>query len=313
MTRASRALATTAAAALVPLCACDPPPRVATGPLPPGVAARVANEDIALESVERIAAAQRLTPRDARERAIADALFALEVRADPARRARVAVSERAVLARSVLESIQAQAIAEGPATDAEVQALTQERWIELDRSRAVRTIHAVAMVKKPEDRPAALALSTRLAAAVRDAANARDFETRAKALSTSEVEVRVEPLPPVTTDGRGFEPSNTPGRLPESVGNLDPTFTRAAHALTQIGEQSPVVETSFGFHVIRLEEILPEVRFSLEERRTKLTPEIMSRRAKRRLEDLRARLKASTPIEEPRDVETLTALVPVVP
>jgi hypothetical protein len=62
-----------------------------------------------------------------------------------------------------------------------------------------------------------------------------------------------------------------------------------------------------------LEAVVPASRPTLEERRRLLAPEIRSRRAKKVLDDLRARLKSSTPVEEPRDVETLTALVPVEP
>jgi hypothetical protein len=44
-----------------------------------------------------------------------------------------------------------------------------------------------------------------------------------------------------------------------------------------------------------------------------VTPEIQSRRAERALAETKQRLKAGTAVEVARDVETLTALVPVAP
>ena len=48
------------------------------------------------------------------------------------------------------------------------------------------------------------------------------------------------------------------GELPEfGIGEYDPTFERAAYALAKEGDMTPPVETGFGFHIIRLDRIVP--------------------------------------------------------
>jgi hypothetical protein len=292
-------------------CAEHAPPAVASGPLPPGVAARAGNEDIRLSSVARIARAQGITPRAARERAVTDALFAAAVRHDPNDAPRVTAAERSVLARALLERVRADADALGPPTDDEVQKLTAARWPELDRPPSFRTTHAVVLVKTPADDAPARDLARELARAVAEAKDSDDFIARAQALPKQDLEVKAERLPPVTPDGRLWNPDERP---PKPIdGSLDLDFTRAAVALTNPGDQSALVKSPFGYHVIRLDERYPEVRLSLDERRALLAPDIHTRRAKHELDALMARLRAQTPVATERAAEALTALVPVEP
>jgi hypothetical protein len=275
------------------------------------VAARVADDDILLSTVHKIARARDVTPREARELAIVDALFAQGARATSPG-AQVAVAERGVLARVLLEEARQLGHGAGAPTDAEVEAVTKERWIELARPVAVRVTHVVVLAKKPEERQAGRAIAERVAAALKGATKSQDFEQRIEGLRTKEIGVKVERLSPVTTDGRVFELAAS-GRPATELGTLDAGFTRAAHALEKPGDLSPIVDTPFGSHVIFLEERLPPVQPSLEERRHLLSPEIQSRRAERALAETKQRLKAGTAVEVARDVETLTALVPVAP
>jgi len=292
-------------------CAEHAPPPVASGSLPPGVAARAGTEEIRVSSIARIARAQGITPQAARERAITDALFAAAVRQNPRDAPRVAAAERSILARALLDGIRADALALGPPTDDEVQKLTDPRWPELDRPASVRTTHAVVLVKKPADDAPARDLARELARAVAGAKDSADFIARAQALPKHDLEVKAERLPPVTPDGRLWTPEERP---PKPIdGSLDLDFTRAAVALANPGDLSPVVKSSFGYHVIRLDERYPEVRMSLDERRALLAPEIQSRRAKRELDALMARLRSQTAVATERSAEALTALVLVEP
>lgn len=294
-------------------CACAE--RRAPGPvrsaLPPGVAAAVGGEQVTLGTVARIAAAERLSLAEARQRGVTDALFAAAVRADPANAASVRVAERAVLARAVLEQIRAGAHALGPPSDAEVRELTELHWPELDRPPSVMTTHAVVLVKKPADDAPARALATDLAAALKGAANGDELIKRAEAFPKRGLEITAEHLPPVTPDGRIWDPNEHPPKPLTST--LDVDFARAANTLVHPGDQTGVVKSAFGYHVIELDQRFPELRVPLEERRTRLADEIYSRRAKRDLDALTARLHASTPVSTERAVDALTALVRVAP
>ena len=279
--------------------------------LPQGVAASVGRDLIEVETVVRIASARGIERSRARDLAVKDALFAAAVRESPEHAAGVSVAERASLGRSLLESLEKQARGMGPGTDAEVSEVSAERWFEFDRPPSVRTSHAVVSVKKPDEAAPARALAEKLAAALRGITESAEFLERARAFpATAPLSITAEQLSPVTADGRMWEPGARPGA---QVLTLDPDYTRAAHALKHPGEQSPIVKSAFGYHVILLEEIVPEKRVPLEERRALLHDEIVKRRAKKLVEGTLTRLREATPVEVVRAAESLTALVPTAP
>ncbi len=286
-------------------------PEPARAALPPGVAAFVGSEKVSLGTVARIAEAQGVPLAEARRRGVADALYAAGVRADPTKLALVNGAERGVLARALLERLRDDAHALGPPTDAEVRELTALHWPAIDRPPSAQTAHAVVLVKKPADDAPARALAVELAAALKGAPDGEELVKRARSFPKHDLEIVAEHLPPATADGRMWDPTAEP---PKAVaGTLDLDFARAALALTEPGEQSGLVKSAFGYHVIQLERRYPEVRVPVEERRRLLAEETYTRRAQHALDALRERLYAATPVSSERAVDALTALVPVVP
>lgn len=280
------------------------------GKLPPGVVAEVGPERIVSATVERVARAQGLTPRAARDAAISDALFAASARQTRGPAA-LAVSERSALSRALLEALRRQALAQGPAPDTELDTIAKERWPELDRPVTVRTTHALVRTKTGDDEVQARAVAEKLALALRGAGSRKEFVERARAFSAAPFEVIAESLDPVTHDGRAFEPSK--GAHGTATGSYVEDYARAAHALAAPGDQSPVTKTRYGFHVIRLDERLPEARMPLAERRAVLEAEAMRRRAKKLVDDLVEKAKAGASIEVSRAAEELTSRVRVAP
>lgn len=276
--------------------------------LPAGVVARIENQAISADTVRRIAAAQHITLVEARDRAIRDALFALGA-SERLAPARVRSIERAVLARGVLEELMAQALKQGLPTASELDAIVSDRWYELDRPSAVRTTHAVVRVSAAVADEKLHRIAERIAEAVRAAKTPKEFSDRARAVPTEDVEVRVETLPFVTMDGRTFLLDKL--RASAQKASFDVDFARAANSLTQTGEISPIVKTRFGYHIIYLEERLPERRLSSEERRALLTDEAISRRAERLKGALFVALEQASLRSTTRAVDDLTASVPV--
>lgn len=278
--------------------------------LPPGVVADVGGERVAVATVERVAHAQGLSPEAARDAAISDALFAAFAR-ETKGPAVLAVSERSALSRALLEEIRRNVASEGPPTDAEIELITKDRWPELDRPVTVRTTHALIRAQPNWDETKARATAERLRDTLRGATSAAEFLERAKAFDAKPFEVIAESLEPATVDGRAFDPARGPhGTI---TGSYVEDYTRAAHALVEPGDQSPVTKTRFGFHVIRLEERLPEARVPLAERRVSLAPEVMRRRAKRYVDGLVEKGKAGGSVEITRAAEELTSRVRVAP
>lgn len=276
-----------------------------------GVAAVVGTERVDVETVQRIARAQGVTLEGARRRAISDALFA----ASANERLGTALSARArrgALARALLESLAAEAKRRGPPTDAELAAATERRWWELDRPPLLRTTHAVAVVKKPEDDKAARAVAERIAAATQSATTAEAFSTAAKSVAPDGVDVHVEDLEPVARDRRVVNPDSPPP--PGSrTGEYAEAYVAAAFAIPHVGEKSPVVRTEFGYHVIFATKLYPEKRVPVEERRSMLEPEILVHRTTELRDAALARARTVDAVEVERSAGDLTEKVSVAP
>jgi hypothetical protein len=202
-------------------------------------------------------------------------------------------AERAALARVLLEDLEDQARRMGPPTPAEVSAITRAQWWDLDRPELRRSVHAVVRVREPKEQRQAEALAEKIRTAVLDTTDPDEFADRARAVDPAGLEVVVERLDPVAPDGRTVDPEQPPPPGTEP-GQFDPTFADAVHAIADVGMQSPVVKTKFGYHVILLVARYPERRLSFDEGRHLLEDQIMSERAGRLKKELVRELRAAS-------------------
>jgi parvulin-like peptidyl-prolyl isomerase len=239
--------------------------------------------------------------------AVRDALFAAGARDRYQGLGLIGSAERSVLARAVLEQILA-AAQKAPITDAELAEMTARHWRNVDRPSAAQTTHAVVRVRSPDEVAEARALADRIAAAVAGAKDSAEFIERANAVPAGELQVKAESLPPVTTDGRVVNLKEQPG-APTQRFDLD--FSRAANSLANVGDQSSVTRTNFGFHIIMLTAKLEEKRLSLAERREVLTDAIVDDRARKRQEELLTELRQQFPVEVTRSADDLTSKVKI--
>lgn len=267
------------------------------------VAATVGGEPIPLSVVEAVAKAQNLAPRDAARRIIDDAIAANAARKRGLdQRGPASWSLTAARARILSDRLHEEAKKAGPPTDEEVARLSAAHWAEVDRPPMVEVIHVIARrPQKAELVPDAQKLGAALLAATKDAASVKDFEARAKAVPhAKDIEVRVERLPPFTEDGRVAGGSG-----------MDSKFAGAAYALSTPGTTSGVVETSFGWHVIRLIDRTPERRMPLEDRRKAFAEEVLAMRGHDAVTVLLREISSTRTVEVSPSSETMMQSVSV--
>lgn len=289
--------------------AADRAPAPQSSSLPSGTLARVGQDLIGAPSVERLFATRGLTAQAAADIAIADSLWAQGARAQLAPGTARAV-ERVALARSILDSLLAAAVAKGAPTDAELQQLVKERWLELARPPAVRTTHVVVVNDKPERDAAARALAEKLRLALAAAKSSADMLRIGKEVPNEGFDVRAEALSFAAADGRTFDKQ---GERYSAGATFDGAFAQAANALQQPGDLSPVTKSQFGYHVIRLDERDPGHTIAPAELPEMLRPEVVARRAGTARRELMEQLKQQKTIQIERAVDELTASVKASP
>ena len=209
-----------------------------------------------------------------------DSLLAESARAGALHKSRVNQVERGVLARGLLESIYQKARELGQPSEGELQALASERWPEFDRPAAAQTTHFVVRTREGQPTTSAELLARRLAVAVHGSKTSEEFKATVGAFPKERgLDVVVESLPPVTSDGRSLR-MNSDDQVIGAGPSFDLKFAQVANSLAREGEQSEIVHTSFGFHVIRLEHKIPSHQATIETRREKLTDDVYLRRAR---------------------------------
>lgn len=223
----------------------------------------------------------------------------------------VAWLRRIALAHVLADGLARDASARGPVSDAELSSWSEAHWLGVDRPMAFRTTHAVVLSDQnasAADQTSARALAEQIRSAVLDAATVEEFRSKVAAVPATGLTVKVEDLDAVAADGRVVQLG---AKVGAPIATYDEAFAKAAGALTQLGETSPVVNTSFGFHVLRLVGSIPELRFGPEYRREQSARDVYDLRARTQLNELitASRKIASAGIE--RSAEEATARVSV--
>jgi len=264
--------------------------------------ATVGERTIGRALVERVAAEQGLSPKQALDALVRDALLASAYSRSPGHLHAVRAARRSALAREMLQELRREAEAQGPPTDAEVQERTAKQWVDLDRPEATVTQHALVRVTSSEQEGAALAVAKAIRNAVASASSADDFDRLARAVPSGGLEVILERLPAVTADGRVVKLDD----LSRGPSALEAAYASAAASLTGAGAVSEPVRSSYGFHVIRAIERLAAVHVPLEQRRKMLSAVVLADRARVANRKLLEAARAKTAPVIDRSFEQLT-------
>jgi len=293
-------------------CGKVPTPTMAEGSLPPGQIAGVGPNAVTGSLLKRAAVAGH-TPLDQTLQGItADLLFGLEAeRVLP--NGVVQQVERAGLARALLERVKLEEQPKGALSAADRARLMERLWLQVERPPSVRVTHAVVLLdaaNKGEVEAKAVAEALRQATA--GAISPADFIAKAQAVPVGKFSLRTESLPPVTADGRvvNLDTANQPG---DPSQRFELEFARAANALKGVGHQSEVIRSSYGYHVIRLDEELPAFQLPPAEAQAILSQALTTERTAERLRKLTEPPNAERPVQLERSARELLGKITLEP
>jgi hypothetical protein len=268
-------------------------------------AARVGSAVIEL-SVVRLVLARSLVGRDALDGLVHDTLLSERLRAlEPGL---AEYLRRVTLARRLSETFMREAREEGPPTDEEVVTTTLRHWWEIDRPAAARVTHAIVMCEDCADVAGARALAERVAAATAGKTDKEEFKKAVATVDPGAFKVEAQDLSPVAVDGRKVILDARPDQNGE-FGRYQVVFAEAANKLTEVGQQSGIIRSRSGFHIILLTELQPEHRLPFEARRELLADEIVSARANRKQQAAILPLRQAFPLEVSRSFSQDTELL----
>lgn len=278
-----------------------------------GAIARVGNETIDGVAVSRIAAQQGVSPEEARSRAIFDAIMATGARErGMSKHLDVIVACRGILARAVLADLKKQASTQ-PMTDEELERFTRLHWLDMDRPETRRAVHVVVETRETDDaqkRKSQVDLAKAIALAVKGITDPDVFLAKARAVPAEGLVVTAERLPPVTVDGRVADLDNRPA--PGTAGQtFAKDFVAALFGLQRVGDQSAVVPTELGWHVILFLGVQPGVTVPTETRVGLLWDEVVAARAKELTDTLVDQLRRTMEARVERNAENTLGLLPV--
>jgi parvulin-like peptidyl-prolyl isomerase len=203
----------------------------------------------------------------------------------------VAEVERKAAVQALLQRVADEAVV----TDEEVQAAYASQRERFEKPELRAAVHLLAKVGPKADAAtsaAARAAVERLRPMLAGAEDLDGFVRTYKRVAVEGVDIICERLPSLPREGRLVKP-----------------FADAMFSIPQPGMVPAPVSTSFGWHVIRVVEIVPAAKTALPDALAVLREELLLERRKKRVSELLATLAKTYPVQLSGDaVQSLAAL-----